>query len=697
MGEVRAIGWALFVPVVIGVVLAALHPIDDPEVYAHVAEGRRIAALGHVPHFDASGLQDAAPRAWLNQTWLADLSSYGAFELAGSNGLLGLELLLLIGCAGLVLLRALQQGGQLSAIVTALVLVWALPPARFAFSMRPERFGLLLGALCIWALPRVAAVVSQATTVPAQQAPSGGPQVGGGLPSGGGASNDNGPPAGGAWACVALLAVAQLAWVNLDASHLLGPALTLAYLLVLLPMRTAAVRLAVLLGLQLLASCVTPFGPGLLLAAVEQCFDPAFRALSPAWSLPYAEPPVVVGVGMGLQVLGLTLALPGLRAAGRPALAGLAASVLLVSLALWSRRFAPELVLLTAPVIGEGLGRRIASASRDYLRMGLVGAAGLTSLCVPTLAASAPPYRSFGTGGDAPGMPAACAQWLQAHQPRPRLLADLPDASYLRFGVRDARLLADRRVALHGVAGVAAVQAAFSHRADFEALLARSAVDAVVVRPFGQAHGPALAALRARRDFSLVMISARHALYVRGNHPLALRALKPSYDVGPVWGTSVDPQRVRAELARLGDHPQVAGFRAWTEALLSLRPFARHGGRAGLRPPRDAAEGALMADAAARMRAAVAEVGAVASAMVWPAAPAIAACELKLGEQLLNAAAPVGMSRELLMLRNEVLLRRGEGAKVQRFIKRAREVPGTANDPWLRALGAAAAKPPICP
>ena len=115
---------------------------------------------------------------------------------------------------------------------------------------------------------------------------------------------------------IAALALAHVAWVNLHGSNLLGLAVTGAHLVAYLPQRLALRRLGLLLGLQLLAGAVSPYGPAILLDAIDHVFDPAYRELVQEWSPWSAEHPLLAMLGVLLQGLWLLLALRGLREQG---------------------------------------------------------------------------------------------------------------------------------------------------------------------------------------------------------------------------------------------------------------------------------------------------------------------------------------------------------------------------------------------
>jgi len=72
-------------------------------------------------------------------------------------------------------------------------------------------------------------------------------------------------------------------WVNLHGSHLLGVALVSLAMLSCLRDREALTALGLLLISMLAASCVSPYGPRIVLDAIAHTLDPRYRGLIDEW------------------------------------------------------------------------------------------------------------------------------------------------------------------------------------------------------------------------------------------------------------------------------------------------------------------------------------------------------------------------------------------------------------------------------
>lgn len=54
--------------------VGALFPLNNPDTYGHLAQGRQIASSGFVPRHDTFSFWEGKPDAWNNYEWLSDLS-----------------------------------------------------------------------------------------------------------------------------------------------------------------------------------------------------------------------------------------------------------------------------------------------------------------------------------------------------------------------------------------------------------------------------------------------------------------------------------------------------------------------------------------------------------------------------------------------------------------------------------------------
>ena len=654
--------------------LAALYPIDNPDTFGHLAAGREIWQRGEVPKLDSFSYFRPEPAAWVNYEWLSDWLFYASWRAGGYPGLSALKLLLIAALAAGLVAIGRARAGPLGAAASALVLLSDLPGLRFRLSVRPQLFGLLFGALYVGVLSELIARAEQ---------------------RGADAARKNLHWAG-------VLAAVHVAWVNLHGSHLLGFALSAIALACALRTPGARGPLALLLGAQLAASCVSPYGPAIVSDALAHTLDPAYRALIEEWQAWRPSQSIAYPAVVAWQLLGLAVAWPHLpRGALRRFQFG--SALLLLLMAMRSLRFIPDFLALTAPTLGAGLAPLAAAVSETRRRRVLVPAALLLAAAAFAIALQLPPGHAFGWGESLRDRPAASAAWLSANLPESRILAVMPDAWDLMFALPRAKFLIDGRTPFYGPAHVQRVQRAWSSAPEMRALLDSSATDVVVAQPLVAEQQPALRALLAYPDFQLVMIEQKHCVFARALpsraallRERALSRLQPGYAVEWLYAERADPDAIRAELAKLGDHPNVRPYRDWVLGLLSARSLARAEGRAGLRAPRSQRERAQLADALEKLRAADRALEIVPSVTAQHALAAIADCQLDEAERLIARARQDDEARELLFGAQELALRRGELQTVQAFIEQASRVPAAHGDPWIEALEEALRTPVAC-
>ncbi len=650
--------------------VAGLQSLANTDTFGHLAQGRQIAKLGHVPNRDTLSFWQPEPAPWLNYEWLSDLWSWSIFDLGGANALIVFHCALLAAGAALLVLVAQRHAGPRAAVLCALLLVVAIPAARFRLSARPHLFALPLAALYLVGLASLLREASAARR-------------------------------GAVVAWIAALTLAHAAWVNLHGSHLLGLGLTLVHFGVALRVPHARARIGTLLGLQLAASCISPFGPAIAFDAIEHVADPAYRDLVIEWGGWQPEQPPWLFVAPILQTLLLAVAVVPLWRRGLAARALFVCTVLLAIGALRSVRFIGEYMLLSAPAL--------AIAGATWLRAapwrrvgGAVGVASvLAAVAVPVGAAHLPPHQGIGLGMITTGVPAASAAWLRGHAAAPRIFAAVDDSWYLAFGVPEARFFIDGRLPFYGPEHIQRLRLAFASPAVFAHVLEAYRIDTVVVRHAFAAHRGVLDAVRARPGWMLATIEDLYSVYVREDLPtragatLTRSALNPGYEMA--WLVNADAARervIRADLARLPDHPNTVGYRAWVNGVLALRPFLRDGGRAGVRPPVDTAERAMLKRVLGELRRTAQGAPGVPIVHAEHAVVAAALCELDEAEGAMQAARAEHGSRESLFVEQEIALRRGHAADVQAFLDRARALPEAAGDPWLEALQRELASPP---
>jgi hypothetical protein len=118
--------------------LSGLFPVNNPDTFGHLAQGRQIAQLGHVPARDTFSFWQPQPVLWHNYEWLSDWLSYRLYQLGGPDALLVAKCVLLALAGALIVRLAQLLGGARAAAWCALLLVLAIPASRFRFTERPH-------------------------------------------------------------------------------------------------------------------------------------------------------------------------------------------------------------------------------------------------------------------------------------------------------------------------------------------------------------------------------------------------------------------------------------------------------------------------------------------------------------------------------------------------------------------------------
>ena len=246
------LAWLAGAAACLALALSGVFPVENPDTFGHLAQGREIAELGRVPSHDTHSFFRDLPAVFRNYEWLSDLGAYVAYREGGADALIaGKALLLAIAAALLVALAALH-GGSRAALLCAAWLIAVSPAARFRFTVRPHLVALPFAALYLLGLGYLLRAFGK------------------------------GSRRGDALAIVGLGALHAL-WVNLHGSHLLGLLITALHLAAAWSVADARRRIAALLALQLGASCLSPYGPAIALDALAHVFDPRYRALVAEW------------------------------------------------------------------------------------------------------------------------------------------------------------------------------------------------------------------------------------------------------------------------------------------------------------------------------------------------------------------------------------------------------------------------------
>jgi hypothetical protein len=667
---------------VIASVLAGLHPVDNPDSFGHLAAGQQIVERGHVPSLDTFSYFRDAPQPWVNYEWLSDLVLYLVLRAGGFAGLNLLKLALIAAVAVLVVRVAFERAEAIGARWCALALVIAVPALRFRLSVRPHMFGLLLSAVYWTGLLAILDAAERDEPERRRQVSR--------------------------W--VFGLAGAHVVWVNLHGSHLFGVALTVVACIAGIRRAAARKPLFTLLGLEVLASCVSPYGPKIVVGAVEHVFDPRYRLIVGEWQAWSPAQPLWFLLGVVLQALLVAVAWRGLPRNPSGWFQRWAA-VLLLLMAARSMRFISDFLVLTAPVVAEGLAgwRRRSSAGPGAGRLAHAAWAGgcvLASAFAAWMSLRLPPYAAFGLGADLSTLPAASGAWLARNRPQARVYAAMEDSWFLMWAAPTTKQLIDGRVPFYGPKHMLAMIENWSTGPTLQKTIAATRTDAVIVQPAIAEHQAALASMLKAPDFRLVVIENKHALFVRAqgkdeaqtraatDH--ALRELSPGYSAAWLLARTADVDAIRRELVQLRSQPNSAAYVAWVDAILALRPLARAEGRGGFTPPVTRSEHAGVDFALQKLRPLRAQLEDVPSLSAYHALAAILACKLDEAASVLSDVRDEDTSRESTFALQELALRRGQRAAVKAFIAAARAVPEAANDPWLASLERASTQPNPC-
>jgi hypothetical protein len=651
--------------------LSGVFPVNNPDTFGHLAQGRQIAELGHVPSHDTLSIWQPRPAPWHNYEWLSDWIGWQLYAAGGPTALIALKCATLAIAAALITALAWLLAGPRAAVLCALLLIAAIPASRFRFTERPHVVALPLAALYLIGL----SYLLRAWGKPSRRADV-------------------------LW--IAALGALHVVWVNLHGSHLLGLVLTIVHIVLGFAQREARARLVAVLVLQLVASCISPYGPAIVLDAVEHTLDPSYRRIVTEWeSWNPTDPFWLMGAPV-LQTVVLAAVVRALWRHGPVGRALLAFSCVLALAAFRSIRFVAEYLMLSAPAIAVGFQMALRAPWRRFLA-GVLPAGALVALAAAWGAPRLPPFAGLGVGASYVGLPAGSGQWLAAHAVSPRVFAAIEDSWYLMFAVPRARFLVDGRIPFYGPEHIQHVRRAFGDEAALSALLERYRVDTVVVRHtfapqrrlFGHMHG--------RAGWLLASIEDRYSLFVRaevalrdGARPRAVE-LQPGYE--PEWLLAADAARaqaIAAALARLPAHENTRGYAGWVRAVLALKPLLRSGRDNGLRPAESDAERVVLQRAQRWLARAAKGAEGVPIVHAYHALVAATRCDLDAAQHAIEQARWEGESRETLLGAQEIALRRGQLEPVHDFLQRAAAMPGAATDPWLKSLRESLRSPPRC-
>jgi hypothetical protein len=653
----------------LGLALAGWFPGNNPDTFGHLAQGRQIAQLHTVPQLDTWSLLPGPARPWHNYEWLSDLCTWLVFDAHGYLAVTLCKCALLMIAAVCLSELAFALIGPRGSVLSSFAMLGSIPAIRSRLSDRPHVLGLCLAAAYLLLLTYLSRSTHKRVRI----------------------------------ALVSALGVLHVLWVNTHGSHLLGLGIALSFLAFGAP----ALRrwFALVVGVQLLASCISPYGPAISIDAIAHVFDGRYRALVSEWQPWQPHDPPWLQLGPALH--GALLAATAPLAWRRPLLRPLLPIALVLGAACFrSIRFLAEFMVLTSPLIGVGfalLTRRLSTPGFTFAAAAVTVA---LAVGIPLASAELPPGAVFGAGLSYRGTPRASAALLERYGRAPRVYAAMQDSWFTMFAAPNSRFVIDGRVPFYGPDYVARVSRSFGDRARFDQLLGELDVNAVIAGYAGTGERQLSGFTAARRGWSLVMIEDLHALYVRddlldpkgaGLYP-PLRALQPSYALG--WILDADPvqqSRMREELARLATMDGTSSYRAWVLGALTLAPLKRGGGSDGFRWPHTVDEWQTYREGYSLIAKAVENAREVPVVAALHATLAAAFCDFHSAETSLASALADGASREPLLASQELALRRGQLEPVRRAVESARALPQGQRDPWLAELHAGLANPPTCP
>lgn len=629
-------------------------PLYSVDAYGHLAQGRQIAELGRVPRVDPFSFWKPEPQPWSNYEWGYDLGTWLLYDRFGPNALIALKcfLLALLGALLVLLGDRLSQDARGAAPLTAALAIFFAPFARIRFTVRPQVVGLVFAAVLLLG---IGMLFSERTSRRAR-----------------------------GWLVVGLFLL-QAAWVNLHGSHLLG--LLIGALFLAFSIRTPAfASMALLVGAQLVAMALNPFGLDIVTDAVDHLWRPEYRKVVTEWAPWSPEHPLYLLLA---PVAAAVLVVVSMRPVTRSSRYGLAYGVLCVVLtvmAFRSLRFVDHQLLLTAPLIAAGLSQlRWIRA----LRRGTPIALGLSATWAVLASPRLEPFVPIGFGEPRLGHAFAAAEVINEHVQEPRILAPIQDSWPLLFAVPDGRFLIDGRVPFYGPEFIRKVTDSFSDPAALQAVLGRFDVNTVVVDHTRAAQAPAVQYLWRSAGWQLGQVQDRQSLFVRvGAAPsmIPLEIVGPGFETGRLLDPTVSDADIEREESMVGDHPSSKAIRGWIAGLRLLRPLARNGGRGGIRMAQTSAEQAR-ARAAYRSLSEAAQVyPGFTSIELYRAMAAMAACDQPRAQEALGRALYTGQTRESTLVALELALRAGgepERRAGEARLQRLLDDPQSARDPWV--------------
>jgi tetratricopeptide (TPR) repeat protein len=141
-------GWTAVLVLFLSILLAANVEIKDLDLWLHLASGRYILEHHHIPPEDIFSCA-LGYKPWVNHEWLFQTVIYFFYRLAGFDGLIGLQAVVVASTFAFFLMIGYSRKQQ---FVPVLLLFLVLLVYQFRFTLRPEMFSLLFFAAYLYIL-----------------------------------------------------------------------------------------------------------------------------------------------------------------------------------------------------------------------------------------------------------------------------------------------------------------------------------------------------------------------------------------------------------------------------------------------------------------------------------------------------------------------------------------------------------------
>ncbi|TME81147.1 MAG: hypothetical protein E6I45_08865 [Chloroflexi bacterium] len=288
------------------------------------------------------------------------------------------------------------------------------------------------------------------------------------------------------WLVPVLVAI----WANLHGSFVFGPALVgVAWFQDVVARRPSSRRTGVVLIASLVASWLTPFGPGVWLYVATLSTNPSVRGLITEWQAtsPLTFPGALFYVSGIAVAVTMGISLRRARRASPAMLLGIAWAVVLFVLAAWTQRAVAWWALGAPLVLAPLLPVRDGRERQPSVANGVI-AAGLAALIVILLPIWRPADPMIGPTGLLTDAPAGITRAVQPIAgPDARLFNAQRWGSWLEFAVPEANFFVDSRVEAIPAAVWADEAAISGGSRDWGEILDRWRVTAVVASNADQA------------------------------------------------------------------------------------------------------------------------------------------------------------------------------------------------------------------